>query len=94
MYLNHENRFNGINWKVIFVFYWQKKRILIEIVKANNQKLEMILMMSFCYKPNLSNPYIFATWWCKGFTFQAKIIWSNRIHNLKNHSSTTLGCKD
>ena len=37
--------------------------------------------MSLCHK--LSNPYIFATRWCKPLIFQTKIIKSNKIHCLK-----------
>ena len=45
-----------------------------------------------CHK--LSNPYIFATRWCKPLIFQTKIIGSNNIHSLKYLRFTTLRCKD
>ena len=39
--------------------------------------------LSFCHKFNISNPFIFAIWWCKPLTFETKIIQSHRIHSLK-----------
>ena len=50
--------------------------------------------MSLCHKLKLSNPYIFATRWCKPLIFQIMIIGSNKIHSLKYLRFTTLRCKD
>ena len=33
--------------------------------------LEITKEMSFCHKLKFSNPFIFATWWCKPLKFQA-----------------------
>ena len=49
--------------------------------------------MSFCNKLKFSNPYSFATWWCKPLIFQTKTIWSNRINSLKYERSRRMGCQ-
>ena len=47
--------------------------------------------LSLCHKIKCSNPYIFATWWCKFLLFQPYVIWFNRIHILKYLRSKTFG---
>ena len=50
--------------------------------------------LSLCPKLKCSNPYIFATSWCKTLIFKSLIIGSNIIHSLKYLRSVTLWCKD
>ena len=49
--------------------------------------------LSFCNKLKFSNPYSFATWWCKPLIFQTKTIRSNRINSLKYERSRRMGCQ-
>ena len=58
---------------------------------CNFKKMKSLLKPLLWHKLKFSNPYIFATWWCKPLIFQ---IWSNSIHNLKYRRSTPLGGKD
>ena len=65
----------------------------------NNQLSKTLIFdqkkeLSLCHKFKFSNPYFFATWWCKPLIFHTLIIWSNRIHSLKCLRSSTLGYKD
>ena len=46
--------------------------------------------VSFCHKLKFSNPYIFATCWCKPLIFQTWTILSNIVYSLKYQRSKNI----
>ena len=74
----------------------QTEKITVKIIRRNKCVLNNLFQkkLSIWHKLKFSNPYIYATWWCKTFYFKFRFLIYNRILSLKYLSSTTLGCKD